>query len=220
MKIMLKILKELLHVYRLRLRFPLAVIYSNVKADPSSTFGRYSVLFNGVIAWESYVGNYSYVQEKTCLYRANIGPYCSIARNVTVGLFRHPTSMISTNPVFYDNTQELPRFFVNQNNFPDEMLKTVIEADVWIGEGVKVCAGVRIGVGSVIGAGAIVTRDIPPYSIAAGVPCRVIKRRFDDELCDRLLASAWWKLDEETLLKLSSHFSNPTAFLDAVEHCT
>lgn len=55
-----------------------------------------------------------------------------------------------------------------------------IEDDVWIGAGVKVLKGVTIGKGSVIGAGAVVTKDIPPYSIAAGVPCRVIGKRGND----------------------------------------
>ena len=55
--------------------------------------------------------------------------------------------------------------------------KVVIENDVWIGAGVQITKGVRIGMGSIIGAGSVVTKDIPPYSIAAGVPCKVIKPR-------------------------------------------
>lgn len=67
---------------------------------------------------------------------------------------------------------------------------TVIEADVWIGHGVTVLEGVIIGRGSVIAAGAVVTRSIPPYSIAGGIPARVIRDRFDPiekSTCDRLL---------------------------------
>ena len=56
----------------------------------------------------------------------------------------------------------------------------VIEDDVWIGGRVNVVAGVRIGRGSVIGAGAVVTKDIPPYSVAVGVPARVIRSRIED----------------------------------------
>lgn len=56
----------------------------------------------------------------------------------------------------------------------------IIEDDVWLGHGVTVTAGVRIGKGSIIGAGAVVNKDIPPYSIAVGVPAKVIKSRLSD----------------------------------------
>ena len=62
--------------------------------------------------------------------------------------------------------------------------KTIIENDCWLGSGVKVLAGVRIGTGSVIGAGAVVTRDIPPYSVAVGVPAKVIRSRIDNNRFD------------------------------------
>ena len=61
-----------------------------------------------------------------------------------------------------------------------------IEDDVWIGAHVTVTDGVRIGKGSVIGAGAVVTRDIPPYSVAVGVPARVIKSRGRQRTCELL----------------------------------
>ena len=55
--------------------------------------------------------------------------------------------------------------------------EVVIEDDVWIGSGVQINKGVRIGKGSIIGSGSVVTKDIPPYSVAAGVPCQVLKKR-------------------------------------------
>lgn len=207
----------MLHVYRLRRRFPRSVIYSGVVADRESMLSNYSVLFRNMTLHKSLVGSYTYIQENTAVYCADIGPFCSIARNVTIGLFTHPTHMISSSPVFYDNTQPLPRFFVNEVLFQEDMPRTVIEADVWIGEGAKLRAGVRIGVGSVIGAGSIVTRDIPPYTIAAGVPCCPIRRRFDDQICKRLQDSTWWEMSEKELLEFSNLFSDPEAFLVAIE---
>ena len=76
-----------------------------------------------------------------------------------------------------------------------------IGSDVWIGDNCKVMSGVNIGTGSVIAAGSIVTRDIPPYSIAGGIPCKVIKKRFSDDIIERLITSKWWELPELELKK-------------------
>ena len=70
-----------------------------------------------------------------------------------------------------------------------------IKDNCWLASNVVVCGGVTIGEGCVIGAGSVVTRDIPPYSLAAGNPCRVIRRRFDEELAAYLLELKWWDWD-------------------------
>lgn len=209
--------RRALHEFRLRRRFPLSVIHDGVTVDLASAIGDWSVLFANARLLDSTLGRYSYVQENSALYGADVGVFCSIAANVTVGLLDHPTFMVSTSPVFYDNTQPLPRFFVHENRFPQKMPRTVIEADVWIGEGVRVRSGVRIGVGSVIGAGAVVTRDIPPYTIAVGVPCRPVKDRFAGHIRQRLLDSKWWELDQELLCRLAPEFADPVRFLSALD---
>jgi acetyltransferase-like isoleucine patch superfamily enzyme len=81
--------------------------------------------------------------------------------------------MIAANHVFSD--AERPIHSQGLDHTP-----IVIEDDVWIGGRVNVIAGVTIGQGSVIGAGTVVTKDIPPYSVAVGVPARVIKSRLVD----------------------------------------
>jgi acetyltransferase-like isoleucine patch superfamily enzyme len=90
-----------------------------------------------------------------------IGDHCRIA---------HGCSFISEDHVFDD--PDRPIWEQGRKVAP-----VVLEEDVWLGCGVRVTRGVRIGKGSVIGAGSVVTRDIPPYSVAAGVPARVIKSR-------------------------------------------
>lgn len=74
---------------------------------------------------------------------------------------------------------------------------TVVGNDVWIGQNVTVLPGVHIGDGAVIGANSVVASDIPPYHISAGDPCRVIRKRFDDELINYLLELKWWDKSPE-----------------------
>jgi acetyltransferase-like isoleucine patch superfamily enzyme len=65
--------------------------------------------------------------------------------------------------------------------------------DVWIGRGARVRSGVSIGDGAVVGAYALVTHDVRPYAVVAGVPARELRRRFDDEQVQALLRIAWWQ---------------------------
>lgn len=76
---------------------------------------------------------------------------------------------------------------------------TVLGNDVWLGQNVTVLPGVRIGDGAVIGSNSVVAKDIPPYTIAAGNPCRVIRNRFDKELTEYLLKLKWWDWDAEKI---------------------
>ena len=76
---------------------------------------------------------------------------------------------------------------------------TVVGNDVWIGQNVTVMPGVHIGDGAIIGANSTVASDIPPYTIAVGNPCRVVRKRFDDELTEYLLKLKWWDWDAEKI---------------------
>ena len=210
-------IKKIIREQRLRKRFPHSVFYSGAMADKGSFLGKYSVLFRNVSLFDSLLGAYSYVQSDSIISNAEIGPFCSIAGNVNIGLGVHPTFMVSMSPVFYDNRQPLPKFFTKYQLFTNIRPRTVIGADVWIGQGVMVKAGVRIGTGAVLGAGSIVTRDIPSYAIAAGNPCRPIRLRFSDEVCQKLLDSQWWEFNETKLAKLAPFFSDPVSFLAEME---
>lgn len=78
---------------------------------------------------------------------------------------------------------------------------TVVGNDVWIGQNVTVLPGVHIGDGAIIGANSVVARDVPPYAVAAGNPCRIIRKRFDDELIEFLLELKWWDWDAEKIFR-------------------
>lgn len=213
----LRWLSRVFNASRLRRRFPQSVIHSGAMADQSCALGRNSVLFRGVVLTSSTIGAYSYVQAGSTVNNAEIGPFCSIAGEVIVGLGEHPTFMVSTNPIFYDNEQPLPKFFTRERVFAASLPRTVIGADVWIGQRAMVKAGVNIGVGAVIGASSIVTKDVPPYTIAAGNPCRPIRLRFPERVCQELLASQWWTFSDQILANLAYAFSDPAKFLLAVK---
>ena len=79
---------------------------------------------------------------------------------------------------------------------------TVIGNDVWIGQNVTVLPGVHVGDGAIIGLNSTVTHDIPPYTVAAGNPARVIRRRFDEELTGLLLRLKWWNKSIDEIQRL------------------
>lgn len=95
---------------------------------------------------------------------------------VTIGRNVRIASYVRINTA--DHTFTDPDIPISQQGF--EVAPVVIGDDVWLGTGVIVGSGVTIGTGSVIGAGSVVTRDIPPYSVAVGVPCRVLRSRRHD----------------------------------------
>ena len=162
--------KQLVRTFRLRKRFPTSVIHRGAFADNASSLGAYSVLFRDAVVLGSSVGRYTYVQAESALYNTDVGAFCSIAAGVTIGLGAHPTHMVASSPVFYDNQQPLPKFFTPTQVFKEVLPRTLVGADVWIGQGAMIKAGVTIGPGAVIGAGSVVTRDIAPYTVAAGAP--------------------------------------------------
>jgi len=126
-----------------------------------------------------------------------IGRYCSIANTVRSAPINHPFDAMTTHPVLYERQFGV----VDEDIHYDD--PQIIEDDVWIGHGAIILPGCRrIGRGSVVGAGAIVTRDVPRYSIVAGNPARVLRPRFAEDLQEALEASRWWLLDAPDLRRM------------------
>lgn len=207
-------IKSRIYQILLKRRFPDVIFYDGASLDQTSSLGRYCVLFNNVALIESSLGSYSYIQSESKIINTEIGSFCSIAGNVVIGLAGHPMHMVSTSPVFYDCSQPLPKFLVDKILFSAGQPRTVIGSDVWIGQGVMIKAGVSIGVGAVIGAASVVTKDIPPYSIAVGNPCRVIKQRFPRRIVDSLIATRWWERSDENIKSMADLFVDPEAFIE------
>jgi len=209
-------LKTAMRGWYLRRRHPRAVIHHGAVANSASSLGDFSVLFPNATVVDSSIGRYSYVQARSNIFNAEIGPFASIASDVTVGLGTHPISMTSTSPVFYDPRQPLPRFFATECCFEQVLPRTTVGADVWIGQGALVLAGRNIGTGAVVGAGAVVTRDVPPYAVVGGVPARVISWRFPPQIREALIESRWWNLSDAELRGLTPLFQFPGQLLDAL----
>ena len=85
--------------------------------------------------------------------------------------------------------------------------KAEIGNDVWLGANVVVMQGVKIGNGAVVGANAVVTKDIPPYAVAVGIPAKIIKYRFDDEKINQIQQSCWWNYDLDEAAKIVEKLS-------------
>ena len=166
----------------------------------------YRDLYKIEIGYGSYGGCFS-----SGNIRPNVtfGNYCSIAGGVKIFRANHPYHRFTMHPILYD-----PRYFPPPiSNETKKQIKPLIYKklnighDVWIGTNVVILPGcVSIGNGAIIGAGSIVTHDVPPYSIVAGNPARIIRMRFSPEEIARLEASKWWLLTKVQLCKQKSMF--------------
>ncbi|WP_408008183.1 DapH/DapD/GlmU-related protein [Pseudalkalibacillus sp. A8] len=153
---------------------------------------------------ESRFGDYSYTAGDAQIIYAEIGKFCSIASHVRINPGNHPMWRVTQHHMTYRCKQY--RFDDRDDeDFFDwrRAHKVRIGHDVWIGHGAVIMPGVSIGTGAVIGAGAVVTKDIPPYMIAVGIPAKPLRERFPKDIAEKLLQIEWWNWSRE---KLEKHF--------------
>ncbi|MEK5040739.1 CatB-related O-acetyltransferase [Sporosarcina sp. FSL K6-3457] len=167
------------------------------------------------------MGRYSYglVRKVSSDFSAieSIGNFTSINGTAAIGAFNHPIDLVSTHSFLYReefdgilNNQEV-RTAV-QKSFYKKKIK--IGHDVWIGANAIILPGVEIGNGAVIGAGAVVTKDVPPFSIVGGVPAKVIKFRFDTKIIEALEEIKWWYWDDNEIKDNVELFLDPYKFIE------
>ena len=168
------------------------------KIDNKSAISKKAKIYGSVQMMNSTMGDYSYVGRDSRIIYADVGKFCSIAGETRIGMGTHTLDKISTSPIFTEAKNGTKHSWVKTSSV-NPFKRVTVGNDVWIGVRTMVMGGVTIGDGAVIGAGSIVTKDIPPYAIVAGVPAKVIRYRFPQEQIDILLAHPWWDLPEENL---------------------
>lgn len=165
---------------------------STVSITPDSTFeGANSIGNRTYIA--SRMGYGSYCMQD-CHIEGTIGRFCSIAAEVKVARGTHPIELpyATTSPIFFSTRKQTGTTFTTAERFDELKEPVVIGNDCWIGQRALIVGGVTIGDGAVVLAGAVVTKDVPPYAIVGGVPAKIIRYRYDEEMIAFLLKTRWW----------------------------
>lgn len=176
------------------------VYLQNVITNPNIEVGDYTM-------YNDFVNNPTMFEQNNVLYhypinqdKLKIGKFCSIACGAKF-LFNsanHTMSSLSTYPfpLFYEewgiSKKDVTKSWDNKGNI-------IIGHDVWIGFEAIILAGVTIGNGAIIGARSVVTKDVPPYAIVAGVPARIVRKRFNEDVIVKLLEIKWWNWSKEKI---------------------
>ncbi len=178
------------------------VYLQNVVRNPSIIVGAYTIYNDFVEDPREFEKNNVLYQYPVNGDKLIIGKFCSIAcgAKFIFNSANHRLSSLSTYPfpIFYEEwnlqMKDVSKAWDNKGNI-------VVGNDVWIGYEAIILAGVTVGDGAVIGARAVVTKDVPPYTIVGGIPARIIRRRFDEETIHALLRIKWWNWRSEQIRK-------------------
>jgi Acetyltransferase (isoleucine patch superfamily) len=172
-------------------KIPSLCYIKNVIKNPNIIVGDFTYYddVNGAEQFEKHVTHhYNFIGDKLI-----IGKFCQIAKGVEFVMngANHRMNCASTYPFYIMGGDWGNALAPVAKELP---LKgdTVVGNDVWIGQNTTILPGVHIGDGAIIGLNSVVARDVPPYTIVAGNPAKIIRKRFDDELIDLLLKLKWW----------------------------
>lgn len=168
------------------------VFITDSKIGNHASFERRSMIFN------SEIGEYSYTGYNSIIKYTKVGKFCSISWNVTIGAPNHEYKRMTMHPFPF-----VPKYRIVdeavEGGYPTLGESVEVGNDVWIAANCCITRGVKIADGAVIGANAVVTKDVGPYEIWAGVPARKIGQRFEDEVIKELEKLEWWNWSEEVL---------------------
>jgi phosphonate metabolism protein (transferase hexapeptide repeat family) len=176
--------------------------------------GRYTEVQEFSEMIEAEMDDYSYICSHCSVIYTRIGKFANIAAQVRINPGNHPYERptqhhFTYRPAMYGLAQEDDEAFFNWRRIQ----QVNIGHDVWIGHGCIIMPGVSIGNGAIVGSHAVVTHNVPAYTIVAGSPAKVVRRRFPQSIAERIEASAWWDWDHETLRARLPDFKDIRTFL-------
>ncbi len=188
----------------------------------SCRLGRHVSVGERVVLREVEVGDFSYFERHAEAIYTSIGKFCSIAANSRINALEHPMERLTTHKVSY-RPNEYFRWLGVDAAFRERRREkhVAIGHDVWIGHGAVIMPDITVGNGAVIGANAVVTKDVEPYTIIAGMPARPLRRRFEADVAARIERMAWWDWPTEKLAKAIPDMQALAIadFLDRWENC-
>jgi len=165
-----------------------------------STLGAYTEIGQCSRLNHVVMGDYSYCDRYADIANAQIGKFANIASFARIGPTDHPMHLASLHHFHYrsadywDDAEHDPEFFAHRHSRVAH-----IGHDTWIGHNAIIRPEVTIGHGAVVAAGALVTKDVAPYHVVAGLPAKPMKDRLPEVVAQRMMDLAWWDWDHVTL---------------------
>ena len=186
----------------------------------NTSLGAWVEIGAGSRVLNSTFGDYAYCDRFADIANTTVGRFSNIAAMTRIGPTDHPFThaaqhhFLYRSSYYWDDAQDDDAFFAAR-----AARRTILGADCWIGHGAIIKPEVTVGIGAIVAAGAVVTRDVAPFMIVAGVPAQPLRARFAPGVIDRLLALAWWEWDHARLRAALADFRNLRAeeFLDRHE---
>lgn len=183
----------------------------------NSGFGAWCEVGRGSRVINSTFEDYSYCDRLSDIANTTVGKFANIAAMTRIGPTDHPMDHASLHHFLYrsayywDDVEDDADFFARR-----AARRTTLGADCWIGHGAIIKPEVTLGVGAIVASGAVVTKDVAPYMIVAGVPAQPLRARFSPQIANRLLALAWWDWDHARLRAALTDFRSlkAEAFLE------
>ncbi|NUB43577.1 chloramphenicol acetyltransferase [Fertoebacter nigrum] len=169
-------------------------------AITDSTFGAYVEIGEGSRVAHSTFDDYAYCDRLSDIANTTVGKFANIAALTRIGPTDHPVGNASLHHFLYrssyywDDAADDPDFFARR-----KARRTMLGPDCWVGHGAIIRPDVVVGAGAVVAAGAVVTKDVAPYMIVAGVPAVPLRARYPEGIAERMLALAWWDWSHDRL---------------------